>query len=174
MRYIFIIAILFLVFGGVSARMLDTTIKPNGLPKTTTAAAVLPSNMTPAGVHGRLVEVTADRSGHYRVDARVDGRRLDFMVDTGATVIAVNETNAAMLGVRPTPRDYTANTTTANGVVKAAPVRFDRVEIDGVVVRDVQGIVLPDEALSENLLGMSFLSKLRRFEVANGKLVLEQ
>jgi aspartyl protease family protein len=44
----------------------------------------------------------------------------------------------------------------------------------GLVVRDVAAVVMPDGALSENLLGMSFLSRLRRFEVADGKLVLEQ
>jgi len=48
------------------------------------------------------------------------------------------------------------------------------VDVGGLVVRDVDAMVLPDEALSENLLGLSFLSKLRLFEFANGKLVLEQ
>jgi aspartyl protease family protein len=48
------------------------------------------------------------------------------------------------------------------------------VEVGGIMVRDVQAVVMPDEALGENLLGMSFLSRLRRFEVADGKLVLEQ
>jgi aspartyl protease family protein len=173
MRYIFIIAILFLVFGGVSARMINTNLKPSGLPQTTLAVARVP-DMAPSAVHGRLVQVSADPRGHFHVDARVDGRRMDFLVDTGASVIALNETSAARLGVRPSRSEYTAKATTANGVISAAPVRFDRVEIDGVSVRDVQGMVLPDEALSENLLGMSFLSKLRRFEVAKGKLVLEQ
>ena len=48
------------------------------------------------------------------------------------------------------------------------------VEVGGLVVRDVDAMVLPDEALSENLLGLSFLSKLKRFEYANGMMVLEQ
>ena len=48
------------------------------------------------------------------------------------------------------------------------------VDIGGLVVRDVDALVLPDDALSENLLGMSYLSKLRRFEMAGGKLVMEQ
>ena len=48
------------------------------------------------------------------------------------------------------------------------------IELGGLVVRDVDALVLPDAALSENLLGMSFLSKLKRFEVAGGKMVLEQ
>ena len=48
------------------------------------------------------------------------------------------------------------------------------VDVGGIVVRDVDAMVLPDEALSENLLGLSFLSKLKRFEFAGGKMVLEQ
>ena len=48
------------------------------------------------------------------------------------------------------------------------------VDIGGLVVRDVDALVLPDSALSENLLGLSFLSKLKRFEMAGGKLLMEQ
>jgi aspartyl protease family protein len=47
-------------------------------------------------------------------------------------------------------------------------------EVGGLIVRDVDAMVLPDEALSENLLGLSFLSRLKRFEYANGQMVLEQ
>ena len=63
---------------------------------------------------------------------------------------------------------------TANGTVKAARTRLAMVELGGLIVRDVDAMVLPDEALSENLLGQSFLSRLKRFEYANGKMVLEQ
>jgi aspartyl protease family protein len=48
------------------------------------------------------------------------------------------------------------------------------VEVGGLQVYDVRALVLPDDALSENLLGLSFLSRLRRFEFSNGRLVLEQ
>ena len=84
------------------------------------------------------------------------------------------ETSAAQFGFRPSPGDYTAKVTTANGTIKAARTRIAMVDVGGLVVRDVDAMVLPDEALSENLLGLSFLSKLRRFEYANGTMVLEQ
>jgi aspartyl protease family protein len=63
---------------------------------------------------------------------------------------------------------------TANGTVRAAPTRLDEVEVGDIVLRDVAALVLPDAALSDNLLGLSFLSRLRRFEYTDGKLVLEQ
>jgi aspartyl protease family protein len=96
------------------------------------------------------------------------------MVDTGASVVALNESTAAQFGLRPTPGEYRANVTTANGTIKAAPARLAMVDLGGIIVRDVDAMVLPDEALSENLLGLSFLSKLKRFEYANGMMVLEQ
>jgi aspartyl protease family protein len=96
------------------------------------------------------------------------------MVDTGASVIALRAADAAMLGIRPSPRDFTAEVKTANGSIRGAPTRLSMVDVGGLMVRDVAALVLPDEALSENLLGLSFLSRLRRFEYSNGKMVLEQ
>jgi aspartyl protease family protein len=96
------------------------------------------------------------------------------MIDTGASVVALNESSAARFGLRPTPGQYTAAVTTANGTVKAARMRLPMVEVGDLIVRDVDAMVLPDRALSENLLGLSFLSKLKRFEYANGQMVLEQ
>ena len=96
------------------------------------------------------------------------------MVDTGASLVALNEKSAARFGLRPTPGDYNATVTTANGTIKAARARPAMIDLGGLVVRDVDAMVLPDEALSENLLGLSFLSRLKRFEYANGQMVLEQ
>jgi|SRR5580658_3860278 aspartyl protease family protein len=128
----------------------------------------------PPPVDSRSVTVPRDTRGHFEVDARVDGRRLNFMIDTGASVIALTANDAATLGIHPAEREYTVLVKTANGTVRAAPVELDRVEIEDITVRDVAAMVLPDGALSDNLLGMSFLSRLHRWEFADGKLVLEQ
>lgn len=122
----------------------------------------------------RSISIPRDFRGHFATEGRIDGQRLAFMVDTGASVVALNETSAAKFGLRPSRGDYKAAVTTANGTIKAAPARLARLDIGGLVVRDVDAMVLPDEALSENLLGLSFLSKLKRFEYANGQMVLEQ
>jgi aspartyl protease family protein len=127
-----------------------------------------------APVDSRSVTVPRNARGHFEVDARVDGRRLTFMVDTGASTIALTAADAATLGIHPAEREFTMLVSTANGTVRAAPVELDRVEIEDITVRDVTAIVLPDGALHDNLLGMSFLSRLHRWEFADGKLVLEQ
>jgi len=131
-------------------------------------------NAVVADGNSRSVVISRDGRGHFQVEGRVDGRQLDFMVDTGASVIALTESDAARLGIHPSHTEFSAQVRTANGTVRAAPVNLDMVEVGDIVVRDVPAVVLPDEALSGNLLGLSFLSRLRRFEYAEGKLVLEQ
>ena len=122
----------------------------------------------------RSLTIPRDARGHFQTEGRIDGQRIGFMVDTGASVIALNETSAARFGLRPSRADYNATVTTANGTIRAARTRLAMVDIGGLIVRDVDAMVLPDEALSENLLGLSFLSRLKRFEYANGRMVLEQ
>ena len=76
--------------------------------------------------------------------------------------------------MRPSRSDYNATVSTANGTIKAARTRIAMMDVGGLILRNVDAMVLPDEALSENLLGLSFLSRLKRFEYANDRMVLEQ
>jgi aspartyl protease family protein len=123
---------------------------------------------------GISVTIPSDVRGHFATRAHIDGQCIGFMVDTGASVVAFNEKSAALFGLKPTPADYNAPVSTANGMVMGARTRLARLDIGGVVVHDIDAIVLPDANLKENLLGLSFLSKLKRFEYSRGKLVLEQ
>jgi aspartyl protease family protein len=122
----------------------------------------------------RSVVIPPSGGGHFRVSGRIDGRRIDFMVDTGASVIALKPEDAATLGIHPVAHDYVGAVRTANGVIRVAPVELDMVEIEDLEVHNVAALVLPAGVSSENLLGLSFLRRLRRFEYADGKLVLEQ
>jgi aspartyl protease family protein len=137
------------------------------------ALAARPDSAAPSG-NSRSMVVPRDARGHFVVDGHIDGRQLSFMVDTGASVIALTASDAARLGIHPAQGEFVTAVRTANGTVRAAPTQLDMVEIGDLVVRDVAALVLPDEALSDNLLGLSFLSRLRRFEYNDGKLVLEQ
>jgi aspartyl protease family protein len=172
MRQIIVFAGMLLVMGVVAARVADQAAR------TPPAAAALTAPPPPAPVqqnsYGSSVVVPSDARGHFVVDARVDGRHMSFMLDTGASLIALRARDAAALGIHPVARDFTVEVRTANGAVRAAPVQLGMVEVSGLNVRNVAALVSPDEALSENLLGLSFLSRLRRFEYSNGKMVLEQ
>jgi aspartyl protease family protein len=121
----------------------------------------------------RTVKLDGDSRGHFRVDARIDGRTIDLLVDTGASLVVINESTASRLGIFPRRSDYIGVSQTANGVSKFAPVRLNRVEVNGITVWDVQAAVKPDEALRTNLLGMSFLSRVK-WSYDRGRLVLEQ
>lgn len=127
-----------------------------------------------APLSGRKVRLDADARGHFVADFRLNGRTVPAMVDTGASVVAINRTTARRIGIDLSPMDFTAEVVTANGRAKAAGIVIDRVEIGRVEFRDVPAVVLEDRALSGTLIGMSFLSRLTRFQVEGGALVLEQ
>ncbi len=140
-------------------------------------AAAQPAAAAPiasATAASRSVVVPRDPRGHFQVDGVIDGVRLSFMVDTGASVIALTAGDAARFGIHPAPSEFVAQVKTANGIVNAAPIQLDMIEVGDLLMRDVAAVVLPDGALSDNLLGLSFLSRLKRFEYDDGKLVLEQ
>jgi aspartyl protease family protein len=170
MRNLMIFAAVMVGLGTIMAQTADKMTP--ALANTVSRKAPVQDMAPPAGI--RSLSIPRDGRGHFQTEGRIDGQRIDFMVDTGASVIALNETSAARFGLRPSRGDYNATVSTANGTIKAARTRLAMVDVGGLVVRDVDAMVLPDEALSENLLGLSFLSKLKRFEYANGKMVLEQ
>jgi aspartyl protease family protein len=172
MRSIIIFAGMLLGLGVVVARMADQAGRTPAVPPASAALAAVPP--APPSSYGTSVTVPRDARGHFVVDARVDGRHMTFMLDTGASLIALRARDAAALGIHPVVRDFTVEVKTANGSARAAAVELGVVEVGGVAVRNVAAVVSPDEALSENLLGLSFLSRLRRFEYSNGKIVLEQ
>jgi aspartyl protease family protein len=169
MRQLLIIAVLVAALGAVFANFAERSL--HAPPARETVAMAVTNEPRSAG---RTVVIPRDERGHFQVRGRVDGKSMAFMVDTGASVIALTVRDAARLGIRPSSRDFTVEVKTANGSVRAARTELNRVDIDDVTVRNVAALVVPDGALSENLLGLSFLSKLRRFEYTNGKLVLEQ
>jgi aspartyl protease family protein len=138
-----------------------------------TAAETQPSASDDKPIANVSTELKADRRGHYFTDAEIDGTTVKVMVDTGASAVALSYEDADDVGLRPRTLDFDVPVGTANGVVNAARVSLRRVEIDGIEVRDVEGLVLPEGVLEGTLLGMSFLSRLRSFKVEDGVLYLE-
>ena len=171
MRQLFVLAVALLVVGSYAAFYADRAV---GTYSEFHAAVVQPANESREPTSsGRSLMLESDHQGHFQVEARVEGRFVDFIVDTGASLVVLRETTAAQVGIRLQPRDYTATLVTANGKIMAARATIERIEVGGITVYDVP-VVLPDEALAKNLLGVSFLSRLKRYDYAKGRMVLEQ
>jgi aspartyl protease family protein len=123
---------------------------------------------------GRRARLPADARGHFTADFRLNGHDIPAMIDTGATVVAINLSTARRIGVVLTPSDFTYSVTTANGKTKAAAVTIDTVQIGKIYVDKVPAVVLEDSALGGALVGMSFLKRLSKYEVENGAMILQQ
>ncbi|MBH0238461.1 TIGR02281 family clan AA aspartic protease [Methylobrevis albus] len=122
----------------------------------------------------RKVEVRADAYGHFAVRTYVNGQPVEMLADTGATAIALRESDARRAGLHVNPADFTTTVRTANGEIRAARVQIAMVEVESIRMHNVDALVLPDKSLGENLLGMSFIGRLDSFEVGSGRLVLSE
>lgn len=118
-------------------------------------------------------ELKSGQNGHFVVTAQINGRSVKVLVDTGASAVALSYENAQDLGLHPSSLTFDVPVSTANGVTQAARVLLSKIEIDGVRVSDVEGMVLPEGAMNGALLGMSFLGKLSSFKVEDGVLYLK-
>lgn len=121
----------------------------------------------------RSVVLDADARGHFQGTFRINGRTVKGLIDTGASVIAINRSTARKLGLSVKAADFTHRVNTANGVVKAAHAILKRVEIQSIRVENVDALILDDKSLSGTLIGMSFLNKLSTYQVRNGEMVLK-
>jgi len=128
---------------------------------------------TPATSFGDTVRLQAGRNGHFVAPADINGREIKVVVDTGASHVALTYEDAERAGIYVSPSDFTARSRTANGIAKSAPVMIDEIEIGGIAVRNVQGSVSEPGRLHVTLLGMSFLSRLKRFEMRRGQLIMQ-
>lgn len=121
-----------------------------------------------------VTELKAAGGGHFITTASINNRSVKVLVDTGASVVALSYEDADNVGLRPSGLDFDVPVSTANGMTKAARITLDEVEIDGVRVNDVPGMVMPEGAMRGSLLGMSFLSRLSSYKVEDGVLILKK
>ncbi len=113
------------------------------------------------------------QGGHFFAEAEVEGKKMMFMIDTGASDVALSRADARRLGISPSERDFTRLYQTANGPSRGAPVTLDSVAIGPIDVRYVEASVVEGE-LQMSLLGMSFLNRLSGYQVTGDRLVLRQ
>jgi aspartyl protease family protein len=120
----------------------------------------------------RSASYRADGSGHYFVDAVVNGVRLHFLVDTGASYVALTPKDALAAGLTESSLRYSMPLNTAHGVAHAAPVVLRQVRLQQLELNDVAAVVM-DQPMATSLLGMSFLSRLDGYSIRDGVLTIE-
>lgn len=108
----------------------------------------------------------AGGDGHFSGQFVINGRRVEGVIDTGATFVALGEATAQGIGIDPYGLVYDYTVATAAGDVKAARVTLSSLTIDGVSVKDVDALVVRNRSLSVALIGMSFLGRLSSYAVA--------
>lgn len=111
-----------------------------------------------AVMRGDTLEVPVSDDGHYYLTAEINGARVLFVVDTGASAIVLTQRDAERAGLNPDGLNYFGTAMTANGQVETAPVKLDRMVIGGVEETGVPAVVNGGD-LDTSLLGMSWLSR---------------
>ena len=111
------------------------------------------------------------RDGHYYLTAEVNKAAIRFVVDTGATDMVLTQSDARRAGLDPDGLAYLGRANTANGEVRTAFVRLDRVQLGSVTDRDIAAVVNQGE-MEQSLLGMGYLQNWGRIEITGGELIL--
>lgn len=118
------------------------------------------------------VELRRNWDGHFRADARVNGRPLNMMVDTGASMVLIPFERANAIGIDPELLRFSMRVSTANGDSFVAPVRLSTVQVGPIVLRDVEAAVTHRGRLDTPLLGMSFIEELTETTFRGDRLIL--
>lgn len=119
-----------------------------------------------------VVSIPKDsRSGQYHYKGRVNSGYVDFLVDTGASAIALTEADARKSGVRMSELNYNVPINTAGGRNYAARITLDQVALGGIIIRDVEALVVK-EGLNISLLGMTWLGQLQEVKATPNALLL--
>lgn len=138
--------------------LIETQTKPKPKPKVKRSASVvsIPKN---------------SRSGQYHYKGRVNSGYVDFLVDTGASAVALTLTDARKAGVRDSELTYNVPISTAGGRNYAARITLDQVALGGIILRDVEAFVVK-EGLETSLLGMTWLGQLQEVKATPNALLL--
>lgn len=111
--------------------------------------------------------------GHYYLTAEIDGEKVRFLVDTGASDIVLSRGDAERLGIDTDGLLFSGRAGTANGQVRTAPVWLKTFQVGDILDRDVRANV-NDGSMEISLLGMDYLRRFDRIEITGDQLVLER
>jgi aspartyl protease family protein len=163
----------FAIWGGLGlllyAVLGDRLAQHLALPHAVKPAAAL-ATTRPSGAIPNSLEYRANSQGHVVIDGAVNGTPVRFLVDTGATRVVLTMHDAEAVGISRNDLVFSLQTSTANGVARAAPVTLREVRLGQLEIDDVPAAVA--ENLGISLLGQSFLTRLDSYQMHDGILTL--
>lgn len=118
------------------------------------------------------VMVVRDPSGHFQIEGDVNGTAVRFLVDTGASAVVLTHDDARRAGIDVAALSFSVPVSTANGRTLVAPVQIETLQLADIRLNRVRSFVAHPQSLETSLLGMSALSRLRRWTVEGDRLVL--
>ncbi len=121
---------------------------------------------------GHTVAVARTNAGDFAIGVQINGAQIPMVLDTGASSVVLTREDAKAAGLPLEVLNYKVAIDTANGRTHAAPVTLDRIVIGTLVERSVEALVAQPGQLRTSLLGMSFLNRLRSWEVSGDRLLL--
>ncbi|MGH1351715.1 MAG: retropepsin-like aspartic protease family protein [Methyloligellaceae bacterium] len=119
-----------------------------------------------------VVRIRKQPDGHFIARTTVNTRELNLIVDTGATVVVLKPVDAEKVGIDVESLKFNVPVQTANGEAHAARVRLHRVAVGPLAAYNVEAFVVKRGTLQKSLLGLSFLSRLKSYEVSGSYLSL--
>lgn len=136
-------------------------------------ASLLLNERPSLSIEGDRTVIPLAGDGHFWTRAEVNGVKLDFLIDTGATYTALSQSAAGAAGLTPDRQRPPAELNTANGMVQAPYATIGELRFGTIAARRLDAVILPDAGLQTNVIGMNLLSGLESWRVENGNLILE-
>jgi aspartyl protease family protein len=155
-----------------AAKTSDLALSPEAGPSTTNRPVERASSPTVLKPPASALVYRADPQGHFRLTATVNGAALRFLLDTGASLVFLSPEDARAAGINRGDLVFDKVVQTGNGRARAASVLLPEVRIERLAIEKVPAAVM--ENLHQSVLGMSFLSRLKGFEIHEGFLTLSR
>ena len=164
-KAVFFIGLLYVLYASYGVDFLSNSANRSRMPNTEE------KNVTNVA---HSLEIPMQRDGHYWLDMQVSNYDVQFIVDTGATLVTLSYSDAQKMNLYLNESDFSIPVNTAGGVTKMAEINIDRISYGVIDVYNVQALVAQEGMLSVSLLGMNFLNRLDQFQFDDGKLTIEQ
>jgi aspartyl protease family protein len=123
-------------------------------------------------ISGHQVEIPRAEDGHYHIEMQINGQKMIFLADTGATSIVLSPSDARSLGIDPATLSYLGSANTANGIVRTARITLPLVELGPFKDQNLQAFVNEAE-MDGSLMGMDYLGRFD-IKIASDTMILQR